>query len=194
MIGGLYAKGKTLMDKENYDEAEKVFRRGIDAGDPKCVYGNLALHANKGADISECIDEMREAFPKIVQMCKDSDKEAEFIVGRCYEMGISVEKKIELAIKYYLRSADKNYTDAMFNLGCVYLNCGLTLEKVAEGFFLPAAKLGNANACFALGYYYENLGDKKKELLWYKKAAEYGTQQMKNKYMEKRNIYNGTDD
>ena len=180
----LYRDGRRCMDRDRFEEAEKIFSIGASKGDVKCIYGLFAIHAHQGDMTNVYLHSLSEAFPKLHELSQQGDAEASFILGRCYEMGVGVSESLETAIYFYQLAAQKNLWDAVYNLGCIYLEHGVSHKQIVQNFFLPAANADHACACFALGHYYEKEGIPRQALIWYHRAAEYGNTQMKEKYKE----------
>ena len=168
-----YFKGKSLLDKDDFDGAKLCFKSGISKGDARCYYGLLAANAVQGNDLSEYLTQLSRHFDNIRALFDDGDADAAFILGRCYETGTVVPQDIHTAIRYYSLAKDRGNSDAMFNLGCILISFGIDEQTIAEKYFLPAAKLNNPNACFALGHFYHKLGNHKLSSQYYKQAADY---------------------
>lgn len=72
-----------------------------------------------------------------------------FIVARCYETGSAVCLNLHLATEYYTRAANLGNSDAMYNLGCIYMNFVKNEDK-ALSCFRQAAEKGCQDAQKAL--------------------------------------------
>ncbi len=140
-----YRQGKDLLDQEAFQEAETAFRAGEAQGDVRCRYGLLAAAAMQGRDSTGEIQGLKQVWPRLEAM--DQDPEGCFILGRCYETGSAVVQDISLAMKFYTRAAGKGHLDAMFNLGCIYMQMGPGSKKLAQDYFRQAAEQGH---CFAM--------------------------------------------
>ncbi len=119
-----YRQGKNMLDQEAFREAEEAFRAGNAQGDVRCCYGLLAAAAMQGRDCAEQIGQLKQVWSQLEAMAQEQDPEGCFILGRCYETGSAVEQDIPLAMKFYTRAAAKGNLDAMFNLGCIYMQLG----------------------------------------------------------------------
>ena len=81
-------------------------------------------------------------------------------IGDCYFSGFGVKQDRKLAIGCYANADKMNNSDAMVNLGTIYLN-GIPnlIERnynLAYEYFLKANKLQNSNALIHLSYMYKN--------------------------------------
>lgn len=140
------------MDQCDFEKAFTVFSEGEKYGDPKCIYGKIAVTAKIGKDFSYLIPKFEIAIKTIHQEAESGDADAAFIIGRCYEIGLIFEQNLDLAIDYYNISARGGDTDAMFNTGCILMLQGDCDNAVAK-YFIPAAKLGNESAINAVEHY-----------------------------------------
>ena len=177
-----YSIGKSLLDKGEFDKAKTEFTYGITSKDPKCFYGMLAANAMQGLEIANDVMYLAEHLDDLRALFDDNDADAAFILGRCYEMGIVLPREMHSAIRYYSIAKERGNSDAMFNLGCIYLSQGINDQKIAEEYFIPSAELNNPNACFALGFYYESKEERKLALAYYEKAALFGNLKMRKQY------------
>ena len=77
-------------------------------------------------------------------------------LGKCYEQGAGVPRDREAALRWYRKSADAGYDDAMYRLGRFYER-GIVVEKdeaEAAGWYLRAAKRGCTEAHYRIGLCY----------------------------------------
>ena len=156
-----YQKGKNLLDIKCFDEAEQCFKNGFSEGDIRCAYGLLAVHATQEHDCTPYLKILHDVFPKLENMAKKNDADACFIIGRCYETGSTVNRNMQTALEYYVKAAELNNLDAMFNLGCNYINlgpCGYVLAKI---YFSAAAKQGHHHAQMAISHFNKMQNDTK---------------------------------
>lgn len=154
-----YLKGKNALDIERTDIALKYFQEGIASGDCKCEYGKIAVCAKNGEDITELSSAFSDILNTIIEQANCGDENSCFIVGRCYEMGIGTKPDLIKAIKYYETAAVKGNTDAMYNLGCIYMSVTKDEKQIIDKYFVPSANMGNLTAMISLAYYYEQRGD-----------------------------------
>ena len=155
----MYQEGRRFLDQQNFASAKKCFLEGTEAGDPKCAYGLVAAAAAAGEDCSPCLPGLKAVLPQLEAMAENRDGEACFIIARCYETGSAVEQDIPAAMKYYTRAAGQGNTDAMFNLGCIYMNLGPGGVKIAVDYFEQAAQMGNTDAQMALKHYHQTVNE-----------------------------------
>jgi TPR repeat protein len=89
-------------------------------------------------------------------------------IGDCYFSGFGVRQDKKLAIGCYIEAAEMNNSDAMVNLGTIYLKGipGMINKdyKEAESYFIKARELKNTDAMIHLSYMLRNgLGVEKDE-------------------------------
>lgn len=148
-----YYLGKAYLDNSAYRKANDHFVLGWESGDLRCAYGLLAIAATIGDDLTESVERLKKVFPDLEKQANQHDREACFILGRCYETGSAVLKDIPTAMKYYTQAATQNHLDAMFNLGCIYMSLGTGGERIAADYFEQAAQLGHQRSQLALNHY-----------------------------------------
>ncbi len=109
---------------------------------------------------------------------------AEYKLGNKYKIGDGVTANYQTALAWYTKSVEHGYPNAARDLGDNYLG---TLEeggwdeesyKLALMWLTKAAKLGDANGQYLLGYLYSSeyteKPDFKMTVKWYTKAAKQG--------------------
>ncbi len=124
---------------------------------------------------------------------KRGDKFAQFRLGQCYSEGYLVEKDLETAFNWYLKSAEQGYSSAQFEVAMAYyLGDSVTYNLFeAEKWCRKAAEQGHVEAEMLMVHiasifwfyehkragYSENEKTKEyseKQLYWLKKAAADG--------------------
>jgi len=107
----------------------------------------------------------------------ENDPRAESLTGFCHEMGIGVERDLEKAYEWYLRSAEHGRADSQMKVA--YLTETLKNDITnAVIWYKRAAEAGNARAqcnlanCLRLGRGVEQ--DGKAAIEWYKESAVQG--------------------
>lgn len=148
-----YFLGKFHLDNGAYEQANAHFTIGFANGDLYCTYGLLAIAFLTGTDCTEPIARLKSVFPELEKLAGQHDREACFILGRCYETGSAVTQDIPSAMKYYTQAAVQNHLDAMFNLGCIYMSFGTGGERIAVDYFEQAAQIGHRRSQLALNHY-----------------------------------------
>jgi uncharacterized protein len=85
------------------------------------------------------------------------DPKAQFELGRAYQDGTGVQQNDELAVDWYRKSAEHDYSQAENSLGVMYARgIGVTRDKTeAFRWYKKAARQGLPEACFnvAISYY-----------------------------------------
>ena len=108
------------------------------------------------------------------------NKEALFVQGCKYYFGKNTPVNYPKAMRYFEKSAIKEYGPAVFNLGIMYLSAQGTKKNVDKAMELlkKASKLGYVDANVTLGSLYYNGEDVSKDMAkaeaWYKKACDQG--------------------
>lgn len=104
--------------------------------------------------------------------------EAQWLLGRCYELGIGVKEDHTTAVKWIRKSADQKFALAQNNLALLY-ETGTGVEKslaTARALYLKAADQNEPTAQHNLGRLYAHgIGvdaDVKEAIKWYSRAAE----------------------
>jgi len=158
ILGNRYCEGNGL--KRDYAEAVKWLRKAAEQNHTK---------AKKYLEIAE-----------LHMKAQNGDNEAQYSLGRRYETGDEVTRKITEAVNWYRKAAEKGHARAQFNLGkCYETGNGIT-KNVTEAikWYRKAAEQGYAEAQYQLGGCYETgIGVTKKyseAATWYRKAAEQG--------------------
>jgi TPR repeat protein len=66
-------------------------------------------------------------------LAKEGNAEAQCIIGNLYHLGLGVEKDIEKAIKWYIKSAQQGYVIAMNNLNTIKImeNININFNQIA---------------------------------------------------------------
>lgn len=150
-----YHHGRALLEEHNPSAAKACFQAGADKGDPKCIYGLLAVAAIQGENLEAAKRQLESVMGQLTDMAQHADSDACFIVARCYETGCCVPQDMITAVAYYSRAASLGNTDAMFNMGCFYMHQGCEGEQLAVQCFQKAADIGHPDAARALAHYYE---------------------------------------
>lgn len=148
-----YKIGRELLERGELTASRACFQAGADKGDPKCVYGMLAVAAMAGQRTDAVQAQVEDVAGTLMEMANGGDAEACFIVGRCSETGCGMPRDMITAVAYYSRAASLGDTDAMFNLGCFYMHQGPEGEHFALECFQKAADNGNPDAVAALKHY-----------------------------------------
>jgi len=149
-----YLMGRKKLDENDFSLAESAFRDGMVAGDSRCAYGLVALAARKGEPLEDALKVLEDRLSEIRDMAENQDGEACFILGRCYETGSALSRSIPDAIVWYTRASGFGNADAMFNLGCIYMELDPDAKLLAVEQFRRAAECGCMEAKAALEFYY----------------------------------------
>ncbi len=106
--------------------------------------------------------------------------EGQWLIGRCYQEGLSVEEDKPEAVRWYRKAAEQGVASAQYNLGVCYDNGDGVSKDQAEAvrWYRKAAEQGYAAAQFNLGVGYAHGNgvskDEAEAVRWYRKAVEQG--------------------
>ena len=92
-----------------------------------------------------------EAAALLEKVAEQGDPEAQYELGRLYELGIGVDQDVERAIELFREAADADYPDAINDLGFLHFQGGLGVPrdpKRAIALFERAANLRHPEAMF----------------------------------------------
>lgn len=121
-----------------------------------------------------------DAFDQVEPRARIGDHNAQFLLGKLYEIGLGVPQDDELAVEWYRRAIEGDVPAAYNSLGVlVALGRGTPADAVRSfELYETAARLGLAEGQFNLGYRYEvGKGTEQSYELavhWYEKAARGG--------------------
>ena len=95
-------------------------------------------------------------FYETKQLAMDGVADAQYNLGKMYEVGQGVEANLEEAVKWYLKAAEQGHAGAEIRIGLMHLY-GVGQEKdaaKAAEYLAKAAEKGYAEAQFNLGLLY----------------------------------------
>ena len=96
---------------------------------------------------------------KLRELSGQNDAAAQYQLGWCYENGLGVERNIQIAVRWYEKSAAQNNTDAQAILGECYLyGHGIQKDKNKAIEWLKKAALQKNHPAgqYAVGFCYSN--------------------------------------
>jgi len=124
--------------------------------------------------------EFGEASTLLRPLAREGNVEAQYLLGRLYEQGDGVAKDESEARRLYQLAAGRGHKLASERLAVVGKSQSAD-ESVALGWYLPAAKQGDIEAQYNLGYMYETGWgvsiNEKEAARWYQEAATGGHDQ-----------------
>lgn len=119
-----------------------------------------------------------EALPFLTVSANEGNDEAQFLIGKIYDLGLGTEADFSKAIQWYEKSSEQGNAKALNNLGNLYAR-GNGVERdylKAKSLYEKSAMQGFGMAFFNLGslYYYGHgvTKDYTKAFDYYKKAEE----------------------
>ena len=183
-----YSEARAFHEREQYEEAYKLYEQGANAGDEKCYYG-IALFLHSGY----CVDEDKAAAAKIfaehydgiLALAEAGDAEAMFIIACYYSNGFYVNQDNNKQIAWLSKSADAGYANAQWRLGYKYEygeDIIKDIDKALE-LYRASADQGDSEAQWRLGDLYIDIGvtqDFKKALELYEKSVLQGNSHAKS--------------
>ncbi len=145
-----------------------------------CFRPAAAASPLEDAEAAYGAGEFREAATLLRPLAVAGDREALFILARLYERGEGVEQDRTQARKYYRLASDKGHRRAGERLAQLEEQDeqGSAQDSVVLDWYLPAARDGDTDAMFNLGFMYETgwgvQEDEAQAIDWYRRAADIG--------------------
>ncbi|MGD8566804.1 MAG: SEL1-like repeat protein [Gammaproteobacteria bacterium] len=124
-----------------------------------------------------------------------NDPSAQYLVGRNYFKGKSVEKNIKEAIKWFEMAAKQGHVRSQYQLGKIYLyGKGIKTDRKKAYFYLSkAAEQNHLESQYELGNYYlqgnPNQRQYEKAVKWFRRAANHD--HVRSTYMLGKLTYEG---
>ena len=121
-----------------------------------------------------------QAFPVIEKEAKEGNPEAQFLLGKMYDLGQGRKKNLKKAVHWYSKGAHSGNSKAMYNLAIMYSNGEGVHKNLNKAFdlYTKAAIRGNSDAQFNLALIYLNgegvQQNYQKSFEWFQKAALQG--------------------
>ena len=145
-MDSFYYKGLEHL-KDDISIVESFYQKGILEGSAKCMYGLAILFLKNYSSSDNRANELfNKAFPLLLDEAKNNDAVSQRMVSCYYLMGNrGVERNIDKAKQWLIKSAENGDVDAQINLADSY-------------------KKGD--------FFEKDMG---KTIEWYKKAAEAGS-------------------
>lgn len=194
-IGALYL-GKTLFEKEQYDEAEAALKRAIEMSDSEysraAASGELGRVQASRSKWSEAEEMLRFAVQTPRALDEIKPREIAFRMPADYEEAVRRSdkttalnqqwifahvlqelKKIEEAKVWYLKAAEGGNSRAANDLGALLE--GERLQKEAAEWYGRSAAAGDIRGEINLGRMLAESGQYEKAKLWFRRAADAGS-------------------
>lgn len=88
----------------------------------------------------------QQKYESNIKAAQNGDAKAQYEIGQCYQDGLWVPKDISVAMEWYLKSADQNYSPAFNAIGvCYFKGDGVPIDyEKAAYWFKKAAERGSA--------------------------------------------------
>ena len=176
------------------DGEESVFRVDTDPGDHLVVKGYFGLFSLMNENPMIVTDKeignilLKEMFTLREKMNPDTCPHAQYLIGECYEYGISdyLSRNTANAIEWYHKAAEQGHAGAQCELGYCYHNGESVEQDYAKGvqYYQLAADQGFAKAQYYMGvanFYGQGVEtdsdepeDYEAAVKWYHQSAEQG--------------------
>lgn len=120
----------------SYTETRK--REGRTSWNDVAAWSYLADAYMKGVRVRKSEDKTKFYYGEVINYFKGfsdgvrKDAKAQALIGKCYELGIGVEKSDEMALNYYKLAAEQGEPIAKVLLGHYLLKCALESEKAVS--------------------------------------------------------------
>lgn len=183
---------RTVAEEPQYDVLYVRFWDAGQAGERELTAEELRLRAVQGdaeaqigwahklLDGSDVPRDLAAAYRWFRIAAGSGHADAFNMMGRCYELGWSVEPDAREAAEWYRKASDKGHAWGAFNLGCLLAQGrGVPADPAAAlTQLVRAARGGNAKAMNMIGRYREQTRQGPRGIrsggLWYRWAAERG--------------------
>lgn len=160
-LGCNYFEGDGV--EQNFEESAKWFQKAAEQGEYQ-ARGLLGVHYYLGLGVEQSYDKAVNCFLKSIKDGgQDVPSNVQYYMGKCYLEGTGIEKDINQGFKWLNEAANKEDAEAQCELGHFYE------KRVNEG----EAKKKNREEKIAWVKEKEELY--KNAAMWYKKAAENGS-------------------
>lgn len=149
-LGKMYEYGEYF--EKNYEEAAKWYKIAADKDD--------AISKTRLASLYECGLGVEQSYKQAIILYREAayngNVNAQYALGRLYETGTGIKKSYPAALRWY-KSAYHEHKGAAFRIGLFYeFGCGVTKNfEAAFKWYRLAAKMGNVEAKYRLGIWYE---------------------------------------
>ena len=180
-----YARGSALYwglgTKIDEPLAAELLLKAANRNHPLAM-GFVARFYHRGEQLLPDTDEAgkwaNRAKSRIEALAEKGDPTAQVIMGWFSDFGIGIPPNFPVAVKWYRKAAEQNFSVAQSNLGAMYgSGDGVTKDPVeAVKWYRKAADQNLAMAQSNLGFFYQNgegvPKDPVEAVKWYRKAAE----------------------
>ena len=168
-------KGVYWLDKLSEND-EPVYKYCV--GVVYSIYNYILSNSNNEYNPNK--EYYKKAFKLYSITAKKGMPEAQWLLAKCYEDGVGIEKNEKEAEYWYTKSANQNYLEAEKSLAALYSfsSNGLSDDKKAFYWYEKAANHGDSWAQYWLGeFYLDGKGvdeSKVQAAVWFEKAAISG--------------------
>lgn len=168
-LGRIFSIGDGV--SKNLELSLIYYKKGLELGSFKCGFG-LGMMYFMGAGIEKdehmAMEYFKQHYQGVQAEALKNDPVSLYLIGLSHYYGIYVQRYVLEAVKWFLKSASYNYSDAQYMLGMIYETIDVKNAKnQADAIFYYelASKQGHMYATFALALIHiekNNLVDAKK--------------------------------
>ena len=121
-------------------------------------------------------EQYSEAVPWFSKAAEQGYADAQFYLGKCYDLGWGVTEDKTQGFAWSRKAAEQGHAEAQHWLGyCYYYGNGVTRNYIqAVAWYRKAAEQGEKYAQYELGNWYHGTQDYTQAAAWFRKAAEQG--------------------
>lgn len=160
----------------DFNKAIELYEEGLSLGSAKCGYAlGMMFHSGSGVDKDE--EQAKKYFSDQYQMlyieATHDDPVSMHILGTYYYYGFHVQRYVFSAIEWFLKAAEKGYSDAQYMLGMIYETLGEDGKQTDKAipFYEKAAAQDHPYAQYALAMLALEQEDYRKAEFFLEKAA-----------------------
>lgn len=157
--------------------AEMIQR--ADNKDPKAMFELAEVYYYGKYGVKEDDEKAYRLYKELETLTPD-DGMVLYRLGKCYELGLSVEKNIDLALEYFQKAVEKGAGIACWRLGDLYKAGEVVPKDMTKclEYMVKGVELGSHEAAVTLGNMYHFADgvekDDAKSFEYYKIAADFG--------------------
>lgn len=147
--------------------------------DPKAMFELAEVYYYGKNGVKEDDEKAYRLYKELETLTPD-DGMVLYRLGKCYELGLSVEKNIDLALEYFQKAVEKGAGIACWRLGDLYKAGEVVPKDITKclDYMVKGVELGSHEAAVTLGNMYHFADgvekDDAKSFEYYKIAADFG--------------------
>ncbi|CAO3613785.1 unnamed protein product [Mucor hiemalis] len=163
MLGAMYRYGQgTSVDTQ---QAILWYKR---AGDASALYNVGLIYFEGAGDLERNTKEAMQYFQRAAD---GGSTDAEFFIGKMYQLGDGVALDSKQAFHWFFKAANNGHVEAKYQVGLYYEDGAIKDKELAFIWFKEAAEGGHEAAQLKLGNWYSDTMDYANAFYWLKQAA-----------------------